>query len=181
MSNPNIASRFDKIYDSTNKAVLAFITVKCKNTADISDIFQDTYMELYQRLNKHGADYVIDGKAFVFRIAKHKIYRYYSVLKRLRSFVSIDTTAKNESEEDFDLSETEADSFLTEDFVVDQIMLDNIKMLIKQKPKDVEQIFYFFYDMEMSIPEIAQTMFLSESNVKNKIYRTLKEIRDLLK
>ena len=55
MSNPNIASRFDDIYDSTNQAVLAFITAKCKNTADISDIFQDTYMELYQVLIKRGA------------------------------------------------------------------------------------------------------------------------------
>jgi len=37
MVNPNITSRFNEIYDSTYKDVLAFVTVKCGNTADISD------------------------------------------------------------------------------------------------------------------------------------------------
>ena len=67
MLNPNIASRFDEIYNSTNKAVLAFITAKCGRTADIGDIFQETYMELYQILIKRGVEYVTNDKALVLR------------------------------------------------------------------------------------------------------------------
>ena len=81
MSNPNIASRFGEIYNSTNKAVLTLITAKCGRTADISDIFQETYLDLYKILDERGADYVIHKKAYVLRIAKRKIARYYSLLE----------------------------------------------------------------------------------------------------
>ena len=108
MSNPNTVSRFDEIYDSTSKAVLAFITAKCGRTADINDIFQNTYLELYQVLRKRGADYVTNGNAFILRIAKRKIARHYSLLKRLRFFISMTTT--NEDGEEAEHSDLEADA-----------------------------------------------------------------------
>jgi len=174
-----------EIYDFTNKSVLAFIAARCGNTADISDIFQDTYMELYKQLKKHGTGYIKEGKPYVFRIAKRKIAQYYSLLKRLQIFVSM--TVRNEDRENSEIyiSNEEIDSFLTEnnteDYAVNQIVLDNVRRLIDQKPKDIQQIFYFFYELDLSICEIAQALSLSESNVKNKLYRVLKEFQNLLK
>ena len=179
MSNPNIASRFDEIYNSTHKAVLSYITAKCKNTADISDIFQETYMELYQVLIKRGAGYITNEKAFVLRIAKQRIARYYSLLERLRIFVSMRAT--NEDGEEVDLSDLEADAFLTEDFSVNHALIETARQFIGAKPEDVQKVFYLMYDVGLSIPEIAQTLSLSESSVKNKLYRTLNELRNLLK
>jgi RNA polymerase sigma-70 factor (ECF subfamily) len=176
----DINSRFNEIYDSTNKSVLAFITAKCGNTADISDIFQDTYMELYQVMNKRGANYVTDGKALVFRIAKRKLARYYSVLKRLQIFVSMSMKNEDNENEEIELSDAEANAFITEDSVVNQITLENARQFIQKKPKDVEKIFYLFYDAGLSIPEIARTLSLNESNVKNKLYRTIKELQNIL-
>ena len=98
MSNPDAASRFDEIYNSTNKAALAFITAKCGRVADIGDIFQDTYLELYQLLIKRGADYVTNEKALVLRIAKQKISKYYSLAERLKTFVSMTTTDEDGKE-----------------------------------------------------------------------------------
>jgi len=178
MSNPNIASRFDEIYDSTNKVVLAFITAKCGRTADISDIFQDTYMELYQVLCKRGANYVTSEKALVLKIAKRKIARYYSLLERVRGiFVSLYTT--NDDGDEIALPELEA--FLTEDFTVNHAVLTSAQDFLREKPQDVQKIFYLMYDLDLSIAEIAQALSMSESNVKNKLYRTLKELRNLLK
>jgi len=171
---------FNEIYDSTNKIVLAFITARSGNKADINDIFQDTYMELYQLIDKRGADYVTDSKALVFKIAKQKLAKHYSLIKRLQMFVSVNGTNDDGEDEKTEISDLELNSFLTEDFVVNQIMLDNIKELIKQKSSEIEQIFYFFYDLGLSISEIAQTLTISESKVKNKIYRTLNELRELL-
>ena len=54
MVDPDITSRFNAIYNSTSKAVLAFVTAKCRNTADIQDVVQETYVELYQLLIKRG-------------------------------------------------------------------------------------------------------------------------------
>ena len=179
MRGSDIASRFNEIYDSTNKSVLAFIASRCANTSDINDIFQDTYMELYQILNKHGADYIADGKAYVFRIAKRKLARYYSLLKRLQMFIPV--LIKTTDNEEIELSDTEIDSILMEDCVVNQIMLENAYKYIEQKPADTRKIFYLFYNAGLSISEIAEELSLSESSVKNKLYRTIKELRNLLK
>ena len=131
MSDPNAASRFGEIYDSTNKAVLAFITSKCGRTADISDIFQDTYMELYKTLCERGAEYVTNEKALVLRIAKRKVARYYSLLDRLRIFVSMTTV--NEDGDEVDMSDLEADSFMTEDFTVNHMLLETVRQHIASK------------------------------------------------
>lgn len=174
----NAAARFEEIYNSTQKAVLAFITAKCGRCADIADIFQDTYMDLYQVLEKRGAGYVTNEKALVLRIAKRKLAKHYSLAQRLKIFVS--ATAKNEDGEDVELSELEADSFLTEDFAVNQILLEAAQTFIQQKPEDVRKAFYLFYEADLKIPEIAKLLRISQSAVKNKIYRTLKELRNLL-
>ena len=178
MSNPNTASRFDEIYNSTNKTVLTFITAKCGRVADINDIFQDTYLELYQLLNKRGADYVTNEKALVLRIAKRKVAKYYSLMERLKIFVSITTT--NEDGEEIELPELEADTFLTEDFTINQMMFETVRKAIEQKPETVKKVFYLFYDVGLTIPEIAKELSISESSVKNNLYRTIKELRNLL-
>ena len=178
MPNPEIALRFDEIYDSTNKAVLAFITAKCGQTTDICDIYQDTYMELYQVLIRRGVDYVTNERALVLRIAKRKVARYYSLLERLKIFVSINFITVNEDE--VDISDFEPDAFLTEDFSIKHDTLDSITQFIQSKPEDVQKVFYLKYNADLSIAEIAQALGTSESGIKNKLYRTLKEIRNIL-
>jgi len=177
MPNPTTASRFDEIYDSTRKKVLAFITARCGRTADISDVFQETYIELYNLLEKRGADYVTNENALVMRIAKQKIAKHYSFLERLKMFVSL--TSKDD--EDVDFTDFEADSFSVETFVVNDILLENAWQFIKSKPEDVRKVFYLMYDVGLTIPEIAKSLSMNESNVKNKLYRTLKELRNLFK
>ena len=179
MSNPNIASRFEEIHNSTYKATVAFITAKCKNTADISDILQETYMELYKVLIKRGAEYITNEKAFVLRIAKHKVALHYSLMEKLRIFVSMN--AISEDEEEVDLSNFEVNAFTMEDYVVNQILLEKARQFVQSKSDDIKKVFYLFYDAGLSIPEIAKSLSMSESNVKNKLYRTIKELQNLLK
>ena len=177
MPGPTIPSRFEEIYDATHRAALALITAKCARTADIGDIFQETYMELYQVLQKRGTGYITNSKAFVLRLARQKLARYYSLQDRLRMFVSVNALC--EDEDAVDLSDL--DAFLTEDFAIDQVMLAEVRELIHTRPEAVQKVFYLFYHMGLTIPEVAAAMAISESNVKNKLYRTLKELRKLLK
>jgi len=179
MPSPNTASRFDEIYDSTNKAVLTYITAKCRYTADINDIFQETYVEFYGVLIKCKADYIKNEKAFVLKIAKRKIAKYYSLMEKLRIFISL--TPIDENDDEVDLSYFEADSILMEDYVVNQVMLETAWQYINTKAEIVQKVFYLMFNVGLTIPEIAKALSMSESNVKNKLYRTLKELRKLLK
>ena len=174
----NIYSRFDEKYASTYKTVLAYITAKCGHTADISDIFQDTYLELFQALSKRGTDYVTNEKAFVLRLAKQKLSRYYSLGERLKMFVSM--TTPNDDGNEIDISEFDAKAFLTEDFAVNSIIMESAQQFIRQKPESVKKIFYLFYDVGLTLKDISQALRLSESDVKHKLYRTLNELRNLL-
>ena len=178
MVDPDITSRFNAIYNSTSKAVLAFVTAKCRNTADIQDVVQETYVELYQLLIKRGVGYIKNDKAMVLHIAKQKLSRHYTLMERLRIFRPM--TVTNDDGNEVALSDLEADSFLTDDFVTNQIIMDDVRRLVQRKPQDVKKVFYLFYDVGQSIPEISKALSMSESNVKHKLYRTLKELRTLL-
>jgi len=159
--------------------VLAFITAKCGSTADINDIYQDTYMELYQVLSKRGVDYVTNEKALVMRIAKRKIARYYSLLERLRKYINISLYTDDGDITEFFESDVEA--FMTEDFAIKHDLLETARQYIQSKPEDIQKVFYLKYDVDLSIAEIAQILGIKESGVKNKLYRTLKELKDILK
>jgi len=52
---------------------------------------------------------------------------------------------------------------------------------VQSKSKEVQKIFYLFYMGGLTIPEITKELSCSESNVKNKLYRTVKEIRTIYK
>lgn len=42
---------------------------------------------------------------------------------------------------------------------------------------DIRKIFYLYYSLELTIAEIAVELEMTESNIKNKLYRTLAELR----
>ena len=179
MVNQNIIAHFNEIYNATYKPVLAYITAKCGNTADIQDIVQETYVELYTALEKRGVDYIENEKAFCLRIAKQKLSRHYTVLQRLRMIVPM--TATNKEGDEIDITDFEASEFIEQDFTVNHILLDHVRKFLSQKPQDVKKAFYLFYDVGLSISEISAILKISESSVKNKLYRTINELRILIK
>ena len=70
---------------------------------------------------------------------------------------------------------------VAEDFTVSHALLESAWQFIESKPNDVQKIFYLMYNVGLTISEISNELSMHESNVKNKLYRTLKELRNLLK
>jgi len=175
MPAQDVATRFEEIYHSTYKKVLTYITAKCRHTADIADIFQDTYMELYQVICKRGLDYVANDEAFALWLAKKKLARYYSLRVRLQMLVSF-----KGAEDETDLSDFEADAFATEDFAVNHALLEAARQFIQAQPEVVQKVFYLHYEVDLTIAEVAKALSMKESTVKSKLYRTLKELRKIL-
>ena len=178
MDNPDIVSRFGEIYDATRRQVLAYITSKCRYTDDISDIFQETYMDFYRVLNNRGEGHVKCMMAYIMNIARRKIARHYTLLERLKLFVPM--TVEGEEGEYVELTDFVPDSFLLEDFAINQLMVEAAWQYLKQKPQEVKKVFYLYFEAGLKITEIAEALGLTESNVKNKLYRTLKELREYL-
>lgn len=74
---------------------------------------------------------------------------------------------------------------IKDDFDLEQeiITKDNVQTIwdyVKNKDIVTAKIFYLYFSFGLKISDIAKELHLNESNVKNKIYRTLKELKDFL-
>lgn len=174
-----IYTSFNRIYDNTKHKVLIRITSKCKNLDDISDIFQDTYAELFLVLSKRGVDYIENEEAFVIRLANQKIYKYYTIVEKLKAVITF--TGVNKDSEVFEIQNIESSENHIEDRIVRDELVEEINLYLKIKPVDIRKIFYLYYSLELTISEIAVELEMTESNVKNKLYRTLSELRNRFK
>lgn len=165
---------FSELYDATHEKVLAYIIVKCGNTEDIADIFQETYTEVVSTIRRRGIAYLKNPEAFVMQIAKQKVYRHYKLLQRLRGWEQVrvfdEMNPEDTGIEDISFEE----SFMT------KITADMAFTYLSEKDELTKKIFYLYYYMDKSIKEIAELFSIKESTVKNRLYRTLKELREYL-
>lgn len=160
---------FNEIYDSTYRATLIYVTAKCNNTEDISDIMQETYTELYTVILQKGTDYVKEPSAFVRRIAKSKVYRHYSLFARIRDNIAVTELDEVLTEDSFDLENT----------VIDKLTAEKAEEYIFSKPQITQKIFCMYFSLDMTISEISEALSVGESYVKNRLYRTLRELREM--
>jgi len=168
----DIESAFAEAYERTYRSTLKYITLKCRCTADIGDIAQEVYLELYGIMCRRGAGYVKYPERLVRRLTKQQLFRYYRRREAIREVQNAVFEDGNEAE----IADIEAIS--AEETVCDSDVIERTELLLKAKSETVRKVFHLYYRFGMTVPEIADALKLSESDVKNKLYRTLKEIRE---
>ena len=139
---------------------MRYIVCKCSNIDDVNDLVQDTYVELYNILEKKKEIYLENCPNFVIGIAKKKIQKYYGLLYKLKNYNV------------YQAVETETIKKLNAEAVWNYIKSKNIKTV---------KVFYLYYCTEIKISQIAKELNMSESNVKNILYRTIKDIKENVK
>ena len=165
--------KFNDIYDKTNLYLLKYIIIKCHNINDTSDIMQETYLELWKILNKKE---LVDKniKSYLIGIANNKIKKHYSLISRIKT---ISLFEKNDK--DIELIDILEDDLNIDNIIIEKVTWDTIWKYIKNKKnQDIPKVFYLYYEMDLSIKEIALSLNVSESYIKHMIYRTLKELKD---
>jgi RNA polymerase sigma-70 factor (ECF subfamily) len=164
------AMDFDSIYELTYGELKKFAVRKCSNIADVGDVLQETYMELYQIILKKGESYIKDPRAMVFKLCRQKLSKYYHFSAKLKNMLDF----HNENLENIE------DLHCLEDVVADNESIEKAKNFLAKKSQNIQKCFYLFYIEEQSIADIAETLRLTQSDVKNKLYRTIKELRLML-
>lgn len=163
--------RFRQIYDLTYRKCAARITAKSRQTADAADLIQEVYLELYQILCRRGVTYIKKPEALVSRLTEQVLSRYY---KRLGSRMEV---FENQSEDGSTAEAEDIEALSVEEITEDRAVLAWLDRYLTSRGDDVRKIFHLYYRFGVSIPEIARLLDRTESYVKNKLYRTLKEIR----
>lgn len=156
--------KFDKLYDKTYKDISHYVVCNCSNIDDVKDIIQNIYMEVYKKID------MIEDKKYIFGIAKNKIYKYY----RFNYKQKIIDFFRND---EIDVIENIPSNYNLEKSCFLKFDTDEIWKYLKRKPVIISKIVYLYYYEEMSLKEISKCLNISLSNVKNYLYRTLKELK----
>ena len=165
--------QFDIIYDKTYNHVLKYIVCRCSNMEDVNDIIQETYLELYNAIIKEKKIDEIDK--YIIGIAKNKIKKHYSLLYRIKT-ISI-FSIMDDGIEFLDTVKSDID---IEKIIIKDSDRELIWNYLKTKKLIIQRIFYLYYGLDLKIREISDELNVSESFIKNCLYRTLKELQDLL-
>lgn len=174
MINQINLNKFNNIYDKTYNNVLKFIVCECSNINDVNDIVQEVYLDVYKKIDD--IDDVLNIEAYLIGIAKNKIKKHYSLLYR---FKTLSLNNENINEDEF-INNIPSDINI-ESVVIKDIDKEFIWQYLKKKNAVIGKIFYLYYELDFTIKEIANTLHLSESYIKNNLYRTLKELQKFMR
>ena len=173
MINQNTLKIFDDLYDKTYKNVLKYVVCNCSNAEDIKDIIQNIYMEVLKKIQN---EVVFNNEsAYIMGIAKNKVNEYYRhkyKVKIISLFVK-----KDDKEFNIDIP----DSF---DLELDYIKKEDINFIwdfLKKKKIIIFKVFYLYYYEDLSIENISKALNISQSNVKHYLYRTINELKEVMK
>lgn len=176
MANQTNENFFRDVYHRTEKTVLTYIISKCNNMDDVSDIFQETYLEFYKILLRKGQNYFHSPDAIIMQLAKRKIYRHYFFAKPKMQKICLDDVSEEELAKNHDLVFS-----IPEDYIVNKNLINKVNQFLETKDLTTQKIFYLHYYLELTITEISNNISLPESTIKSRLYRTLRELEEILK
>lgn len=164
---------FEDIYNKTYSIILKYIVCKCQNLDDVNELVQDTYVELYQTLERKRYLRLDDEIAYLIGIAKNRLKKYYrNQYKDKSNFFYFSKNTEDNMEQVPGNKDLEAD-------IIKQENVEKIWNYLNNKNVLIAKIFYLYYAVGLKITEISKELELNESTVKNHIYRTLKELKEV--
>ena len=161
---------FEQIYRQTYNKLIRYIVVKCNNIDDINDILQETYIELLKKIRKQKNLETENINNFIYGIANNIIKRHFHK-KKLEKVVYL--YSNDEEDTPLDIEDT---FDLEQDFITKE-NVDKVWQYINTKDLLTTKVIYLYFILGLKISDVANELNISESNAKNKIYRTLKELK----
>ena len=86
---------FNKIYDESFPKLRKFVAIKCSDPVYLQDILQEIYLDYYRLLLRKGVGYAGNNCAVLFKIAKRRIYRYYSLKEKMKLFIPLNSDKRD--------------------------------------------------------------------------------------
>ncbi len=164
---------FDELYDKTYNNILKYVICNCSNIEDVKDIVQNIYLELLKVIDKKNT--INNPKNYIMGIAKNKVKEYYRFNYKAK-IISLFS-----KKEDLDLVDTIPSNIDLQKDLITKEDLQFIWNYLKNKKVIISKVFYLYYYNDLSIKDIAEYLNISESNVKHYLYRTIQELKNILK
>lgn len=172
MAKTKTLKLFNQIYDETYNDILKYVVLRSNNLEDAQDIVQNTYIALYKQMFKKKD--IQDGTSYLKGIASHKVMDYYRFKYRAKIVSLFERRGEAATILEFVPSEEDI-----EKITIRKENVEKIWSFLKTKKAVISKIFFLYYYCDETIDEIANELSLTSSNVKNHLYRTLKELKDM--
>lgn len=166
---------FNNVYDDTIRSVTRFIVSKCGNFEDAEDMVQNVYTRFYQRISQKGYEDIESPEAFLINIAKFECKTYFSVKKKNEKVSSFADYSEEEMV-NIEAQMSKPQKSL-EDIMCNKLMAKKIFDDIVGTDEMTGQIFYLHFVCDMKLEDVASTLDVKLSTVKNKLYRTIERLR----
>ncbi len=149
----DIETQYMALFESEKDALFRFIYLKVSDRNEALDLTQETFVKLWSYI-KDGDVTLRNMRAFLYRIARNAIIDYY----RKKKSVSLDQMV----EEGYDLADT---------IQLDHESIPEMLRLLPELPPEHHEILLLRYHHDMSIPEIADILKISNAFASVKLYR----------
>jgi len=158
MQNKKIAAvAFDELYERYSNRIFTYCRKFLNNQQNAEDAFQEVFIKVYE--SSTSVKKMTHFGAFIYKIA-HNIC--------INFIANKEAEVKNLKHEDIPYEETNMDNQQIEDIV---------NLCVNNLPEEYKEVLILKEYMDMKYVDIADTLNISLSNVKTRIYRA----KDLLK
>lgn len=171
MGNSALDAYFNQVYSETFSSVSRYVVSKCGSIQESEDILQNVYARFYQRISKKGYEDIESAEAFVINIAKFECKNYFSFIKKHSASSSFSDFTEEQMvavEAEMSREQKSLEDVLCNSLTAKQIFED----IAKDDPI-IGKIFYLHFVCDMKLDEVAKSLELNLSTVKNKLYRTI--------
>ena len=155
------------LYETIKKDVYAFALSKVCNKYDADDIFQDTFIRIYENAKLYSP--IGRPLSWIFAIEANVINRYYQ-LKNKRETIDLDQVINIVLETNGENKEN--DNSISDEF---------LKSLLKKLTDIEREIISLHIVSELKFREIAELLNMSLSTILSKYNRAIKKIKKMVK
>lgn len=183
MGRNDINQYIEQVYGETSSYLIKYITVKCRHTEDIQDILQNTYLGFIDSVTRNGKASVFNPKHYLLRIAKREVSKYYNQMNEHDSTFVLSTDEekyieKSSTSSDEECSEKSFDAYLEQEVQTSEGFSIELWDRIESLGELTAKIFTLRFVYDETLDKIAKQLKITPANVKNHLYRGLKELRE---
>jgi len=170
----NFEQRFIELYNQHADDVFRYCLVRLRDRDKSLDITQEVFCKLWNEYTKHEFVHIENIRGFIFRIARNTLID--SVRKKTSLPFSFLVGSQGSTESHLEPVNLFSDIPTHEQRHAETELLDCLDLL---EPHHREILVYKFIH-EMSVPEIADTLNISENATSVRIHRALEHARKKL-
>ncbi len=157
---------FEKIYHSTYRDISAYVICRVKDPEYAKDILQNTYISFWNRISRGNRLPEADCARYLKTIARHEAGRHFISERKLYKTPLEELESEPISDEN---PEAEA---------ADNDTIERIYREISKKDDITRKIFFLVYSVGLTLNETADALKIPLHTVRNKLYRTLAELKE---